>query len=226
MTFWVSLEGPNGVGKSHLARCLARRLGPGCTLAPELSDLPRDGLAPALVTALAAGGDPFLRGDAPLARTLTLLALKARLWEQFTTTGQHPAVVLEDRGVDTVAVYQAAIIAGTGASDAALHGEMDRIYAAATAMRPLPDLTLLLMDDLAACARRYALRTGGPLQPADRALSDCAVRLYRHRAAQEPGRIKLVNRRGLSEADFLDLLAQIISDALLARQEVPGCSAT
>lgn len=224
MTVWVSLEGPNGVGKTHLMHRLARRLGDGCVLLEEVDDLRGDGLAPALVGALAAGGDPFLRGPAPMARTLVLLALKTRAYEQ--ALGSGAAVVLEDRGVDTVAAYQAAVLAGTGAAPEVLHRQMERIHATAAAFRPPPDLTLLLLDDPAKCARRYALRTGRPLDAGERALSDCATALYRHWAEREPGRFRVVDRRGLDEDAAVDLLARAVGEAITGEEGLPCPSVT
>ncbi|MCG3038990.1 thymidylate kinase [Streptomyces sp. S1A] len=219
MIVWVSLEGPNGVGKTRLAHRLAQRLGSGCVLLEEISDLRGDGLPPTLVGALAAGGDPFLRGASPLARTLVLLALKTRAFEQARCSGA--AVVLEDRGVDTVAAYQAAVLAGTGAPPELLHREMERVYATVSAFRPLPDLTLLLLDDPAVCARRYALRTGRPMDAGERALSDCATALYRHRAEREPRRFRVVDRRGLDEDAVVDRLARAVVEATNEEEDLP-----
>jgi len=79
--------------------------------AGELTDQPGDTLPGPVIAALAAGDDPFLRTGHPVAETLALLALQVRNTERLA--GQDLAgvdVIVEDRGVDTVAVYPAVIL--------------------------------------------------------------------------------------------------------------------
>jgi dTMP kinase len=202
---WVSVEGIEGVGKTHLARQLAARLEGRCVLLDEITDQSGAGLVNDVVSALSSAGDPFLRTGHPAAETLALIALKIREYERaqhLRDEGQD--VVLEDRGIDTVAVYQAAIIAGT---DATLETTLDLaqlIYATAARWRPLPDLTLLLTDDLDTCISRFQARTGHILPPGDRALIARASQLYDRIAAQQPHRFAVIDRAGRTETEVID----------------------
>ena len=108
---WVSVEGINGAGRRARPAppppCSVTR----CLLLDELTDQPGDTLPGRVIGALAAGKDPFLRGGHPVAETLALLALQVRKAERLA--GRDLAgvdVILEDRGVGTVAVYQAVIM--------------------------------------------------------------------------------------------------------------------
>ena len=107
---WVSIEGVNGVGKTHLARLLSARLGAQAQLVSELTDDGDDPVIRDVVSALSVGRS-FLRTGQPLTETLALLALKVREYERVTMMPTPPPVVIEDRGVDTVACYQAPILA-------------------------------------------------------------------------------------------------------------------
>lgn len=202
---WVSVEGIEGVGKTHLVRQLAARLEGRCVLLDEITDQSGTGLVNDVVSALSSAGDPFLRTGHPAAETLALIALKIREYERaqhLRDAGQD--MVLEDRGIDTVAVYQAAIIAGT---DATLEISLDLaqlIYATGARWRPLPDLTLLLVDDLDTCIGRFQARTGHILPPGDRALIARASQLYDRIAAQQPYRFAVIDRAGRTEIEVID----------------------
>ena len=107
----MSIEGINGVGKTSTARSAAAMLGTRCLLLDELTDQPGDTLPGRVIAALAARNDPFLRTGHPVAETLALLALQVRKAERLA--GRDLAgvdVIVEDRGVDTIAVYQAVIM--------------------------------------------------------------------------------------------------------------------
>ncbi|MGH3916109.1 MAG: hypothetical protein ACRDTC_22280, partial [Pseudonocardiaceae bacterium] len=54
-TTWVCIEGPNGVGKTHLLRALATRLGPRCQLLTELTDAEGDHVSAQVIKALSIG---------------------------------------------------------------------------------------------------------------------------------------------------------------------------
>src|SRR5262249_55434919 len=108
---WVTVEGLNGVGKTHLASRLAARLGQGCRLISELTDLGTDQLSGQVIAAVAGPGATFLRPGHPLTERFTLLALKVLEYGRAGTDLAAASVIVEDRGVDTVAVYQAAILA-------------------------------------------------------------------------------------------------------------------
>lgn len=202
---WVSVEGIEGVGKTHLVRQLAAGMADRCVLLDEITDQAGAGLVNDVVGALSSAGDPFLRTGHPAAETLALIALKIREYEQAQRLlDAGPEVVLEDRGIDTVAAYQAVIIAGTNATAEATLEIAQLIYATAAHWRPLPDLTLLLTDDLDTCVGRFQARTGHIVPPGDRALIARASQLYDRIAAQQPRRFVVIDRAGLTEAEVID----------------------
>jgi dTMP kinase len=217
---WVSLEGINGVGKTHLAHALTERLAGRARLVSELTDGGGDKVIAAVVAALSTDRT-FLRTGHPLTETMALLALKVREHELVAALPDPPQVVIEDHGVDTVAVYQAAIATppdGTGLEQA-MRDTADAVYATAAEWRPLPDLTVLLVDDPAAFERRFAEREGRPVAPDERRIIDRAARLYRWRARVEPGRIRVVDRAARpGMAAILAAVEDLVRDAAGARR--------
>lgn len=211
---WVSLEGVNGVGKTRLARLLTERLAGRARMLSELTDGGGDPASAAVVAALS-GGRSFLRTGHPLTETMALLALKVRERELVAALTAPPEIVIEDRGVDTVALYQAVI--GTGLDGSApedmLRAATEHVYAAAAPWLPLPDLTVLLLDDLAACERRFAEREGRPVAADERRIIAGAGLLYRWRAHAEPVRIRPVDRTGRDLADVLDTVVGCVEAA-------------
>jgi dTMP kinase len=218
---WVTIEGINGVGKTYMAHATAELLGSKCHLIAELTDLSCDTLPGQVVAALASGGGTFLRGGYPAAETLALLALKTHTYENANRSVRGASVVLEDRGVDTVAMYQAAILTGNSASLTGALAVADQIYATATRWRPPPVRTVLIIDDLLASLSRYEERTGTRLAADDRALLAKVADLYLAQAAREPGRFVVIDRR---DRDCAAIIRQICSTCREAAKEVscPG----
>lgn len=208
---WVTLEGVEGVGKTYLARRIAQRLGPRCALLAELTDQRTDDLPGQVITALSTADDVFLRTGYPLTETFALLALKVREYEKMRSA-PPPGVdlVLEDRGMDTVAVYQAAILAD-GEPVERMHAIAQRIQAIAARWRPAPELTMLIVDNLDVCAGRFSERIGRPLREDERSLMRWAHQLYAWQAARAPDRFVVIDRAGRSEEDTL---AQLCDDCL------------
>src|SRR5260370_1631841 len=138
---WVSIEGINGVGKTNAARSTAAMLGARCLLLDELTDQSGDTLPGQVIAALSEQGDPFLRTGYPVVETLALLALQVRKAERLA--GRDLAgvgVIIEDRGVDAIPVYQAPILCSqtpdTSPDALALH-----VLSRAPRSHPLPDPT-------------------------------------------------------------------------------------
>lgn len=195
---WVSVEGVNGVGKTYLLGRAADML-PG-RLVSELTDSPASALPGRIVAAMAGG--TFLRTGHPITETLALLAMKT--WEYETARAAWSDLVLEDRGIDTVAVYQAIILD----SPVDPHELADQILRTAARFRPLPDRTILLTDDFETCVRRYEQRCGSAVPDADRVLMSRVAEFYLERAAREPDRFIVIDRRGASDGDVLDRLCR------------------
>lgn len=210
--FWVSFEGPEAVGKTQIIGRLISRL-PSCRLLAELTDVAGEVVPAQVIAALASAGDRFLRTGHPLTETFALLALKTRERERVHQMPEPPQIVLEDRGLDSVAIYQAAILAGPRDEDTAW-SLVQQIVTTATPWCPLPDLTVLLIDDLDVCATRWAMREGSPLTTEQRALVERATRLYRRLAEQQPDRVRTVDRSGRTEDQVLDELDTLIHRAV------------
>ncbi len=216
---WVSLEGIEGVGKTYLAGQMAGRLGPRCMLVSEITDHGSATVAGQIVAALSARGDAFLRTGHPLTETFALLALKVHAFSQVTAAlREDPEIVLEDRGPDTVAVYQAAILQPSGSLPDTFE-LAQRIAAAAARWRLFPDLTLLLTDDPNACEERFSRRLGRPLQPGERTLMTRAAELYTLQAAAEPSRYAVIDRRGRTTEETLAEMADICRTRMARRDD-------
>lgn len=197
---WVSLEGTNGVGKTHLARNVSAVLGDRCFLLTELPDAAAGTLPAAVITALRGSGDLFLRTGSPLTETVLLSALQVHRWESLAAPA--PArLVLEDRGPYSVAVYQGALIAAGPSGDGDGIAAATRILGLIAGWRPLPAMTVLLRDDPARCLQRFEQRIGRPATRSERQLMAQASRLYLELAAAAPDGVTVIDRTGLSEEE-------------------------
>lgn len=209
-TCWVSIEGVNGVGKTHLTRALAARIGPRCQVLAELTDAEGEHVPAQVISALSRGGS-FLRTGHPLTETFALMALKVREYELVTQLATPPPIVLEDRGIDTVALYQAAILLGPDASDDDDTWALaQQIHSTVAMWRPAPELTLLVTDDIDNCLDRYTKREGAPMTDEEQHLVTRVARLYERQAEHEPERFRIVHRAGRSEDDVVAEMEHLV----------------
>ncbi|MDG4756188.1 MULTISPECIES: dTMP kinase [Micromonospora] len=213
----MSIEGINGVGKTSAARALAAQLGERCLLLDELTDSGGTVLHGRVIAALTEHGDPFLRTGHPVAETLALFALQLGKAERLAgrdLTGVE--VILEDRGMDSVAVYQAAILRSEH-PDSAPERLADHLLSGFRRWRRLSDITILLTGDPKECARRFADRIGRPLTPADLQLLNQIDTLYRTEANDNPERYVHLDVAGMSQEETARAVGEIVA-TLMDRQ--------
>jgi len=213
---WVSIEGINGVGKTTAARSVAEALGARCLLLDELTDS-GDTLTGRVIAALSADGDPFLRTGNPVVETLALLALEVRKAERLASRDlAGVGMILEDRGVDSVAVCQAAILCSqhpqTSPDAVARH-----VLSSARRWAVLPDATIVLTGDPRVCARRFADRTGWTLSPADVHVLEQIDLLYRAAALRDPERFTLLDTANRSPQETAAAVQEAVT-TLMDRQ--------
>ena len=196
----VSVEGISGAGKTFLTRQLTAHLtasGHAVTAIEDFSarrqtagpDLGREFLH-ALIHA--AGDDRYLRGGHLHAETLLLLAIKTYDYETSCRLGAPGQIIIEGRSAHTIAVYQSVLMHpgdDTAALDQARH-----ILHLAGQWRPLPDLTILITDDPDTALSRAGQRDQRPFTSDERLIEHRADILYRHLAAEDPGRIRILDR--------------------------------
>ncbi|MFI2736649.1 thymidylate kinase [Streptomyces sp. NPDC018711] len=197
---WVTLEGANGVGKTHLAALLRQQIA-GSVVLDELPDAAPNRLPGQVIAALAEDGDPFLRTGHPLAETVALLALAVRRREEGTPDA---TVVIEDRGSDSVAIYQALTLAESDASDPYTHAQ--RLLAMADQWRPRSDLTVLLTAGADTRRAQWSARLGRPLTDDERHRSHAVARLYEQVAAADPDRYLVLDLSEQTAAQALPAL--------------------
>uniref|UniRef100_A0AAU2JXQ4 Thymidylate kinase n=1 Tax=Streptomyces sp. NBC_00049 TaxID=2903617 RepID=A0AAU2JXQ4_9ACTN len=216
----MSVEGINGVGKTDAVKGAAAALGPRCLRLDELTDKAGDTLPGQVIAALDANGDVFLRTGHPVAETLALLALKVREFERLTAGDLAEVdVVLEDRGVDTTAVYQAVVLADQypGTDMLAL---AERILATTVQWRPLPDATILLTGDRALCTARFAARAERVFSALDQQMFAQAEALYLELARAHPERFTILDVTGYSRDETAQALTQTVQGLIRTREAV------
>jgi dTMP kinase len=213
----LSIEGISGVGKTYLTTLLRQR----CLSSPplvieEFSRRARDGgdLGRDLLRVLidAARGDPFLRGGTPRSETLLLLTIKMYDYETSLPALRDGRVVIEGRSLHTVAVYQSLILYPH--DDAAAFTEAQTILDQAARWRPLPDLTVLITDDVTTALHRAEQRDTTAISGANRALHTRAAALFDRLAIRDPNRIKRLDRRQMSPVNAIDYIIELTNKNL------------
>lgn len=220
----VSVEGISGVGKTYLTNLLGAEITPTDTTGPAMvtgfsqrasvrGDLGRD-LLRALIDA--SGGDHFLRGGYPASETLLLLAIKMYDYETSVPALREGQLVLEGRSLHTVAVYQSVI----------MHGDDDQALLEAKAIlklgqqwRPLPDLAILIVDDVETAVRRAERRDGTRYTQEQWGIHHRAAMLFERLAGDDSTRMQILDRRTVDTQEAVCLLQTWIS----ARQPAPPC---
>jgi dTMP kinase len=215
----VSVEGLSGVGKTYLTAILLDQL--PATYRPLLiqefsqrpdtsgPDLGRD-LLRALIDA--ADGDHFLRGGHPATETLLLLAIKMHDYEAHALPAvQRGQLVLEGRSIHSTAVYQSLIT--NPVDDEAAYRHAQAILTLAQRWRPLPDLTILLTDDVPTALERAERRDATTYSNEQRLLHHRAAVLFQRLADGDPKRIPVVDRRLLGPDEAVARMAELITNA-------------
>jgi dTMP kinase len=176
------------------------------------SDLGRD-LLRALIDA---SDNHFLRGGYPASETLLLLAIKMHDYETSVPALRERRLVLEGRSLHTVAVYQSLI----------MHSDDDQALAEAQVIlelgqqwRPLPDLTILIVDDVETAVRRAERRDGTRYTEEQWRIHHRAAMLFERLAADGSTRMQVLDRRTLDTQEAVCLMRNWIS----ARQPAPPC---
>ena len=215
-----SLEGISGVGKSYLIQVLRPALADlPITFLSEVVDRAGQDLDRDIIALLAKRGDRFFRSGKPLTETFLLLALKMCDYEaRIAPALAQNRLVLEDRSLDTIAVYQALIL-HPDSLERQLHAAQE-IYAIGAQFRRPPDLTFLIEDDFSVALARIEQREQTQLTQEEISVLQGASLLYTRYAEDQAARFVRVPRPALS----LDQLVQTIRTHLLAlanRQE-PG----
>jgi len=213
----VSVEGLNGVGKTHLTDRLVQRWPASGLQRPvvieEFSQRAQSGpgdLGRDLLQALkrAAAGDAFLRGGHPMTETLLLLAIKLHDYEASRPSLHRGRLVLEGRGLHSVAVYQSLILHPE--DDGEAWRQSRDILDLAAGWRPLPDLTILVTDEVDTALGRAERRDRHPYTPEERRIHLRAATLFERLAAADPERVVLLDRRTTDSQDAVDRMEEWI----------------
>ncbi len=201
----ASVEGISGSGKSYLLKQLLGRLkGSPFVLVPEASDRSGATLDASIIKALTGQGDRFFRLGTPVAETFLLLALKCYDYEAMILPALRAGQkVIEDRSVDTIAVYQA-ILLGLPARDRA--SVASDIISLAAQWRPLPEPVFLLVDDFATSIARAERRMRKRFSTEDIELLQAANALYDEHASRHSRRFVLLDRRSLPPEGIVEAM--------------------
>lgn len=217
----ISLEGLNGVGKTYRTTQVVAAADHG---QPPLvvegfrrrphndEDLGRR-LLRTLVTA--SHGERFLRAGYPRSETLLLLAIKMHDFETTWPALQAGRTVIEGRSIHSTAVYQSLIMHPDDVVALAL---AQQILDSTARWRPLPDLTIVITDDVKAAVSRAEARDGITYTAEQWHLHHRAAVLFEHLAHADTEYLRLLDRR---EHD-VPALVTIISEWIAASSLLPG----
>lgn len=184
---------------TQMATALIDRLLPTVTRSDD--DLGRR-LLRTLVTA--SHGERFLRAGFPKSETLLLLAIKMHDFETTLPALRAGRTVIEGRSIHSTAVYQSLIMHPD--DDVAALALARQILDSTARWRPLPDLTIVITDDVKAAVGRAEARDGTTYTAEQWQLHHRAAALFEHLAHADPEYLRVLDHR---EHDVPALLATI-----------------
>lgn len=179
----ITIEGIDGTGKSTVATDIGRFLeGKGVRGALQREPTPL-WLGQAVRTGQA-------HHVSPVALTFLFLADRAEHARALVDQVSRGTVVVCDRFLDSTTAYQGAALDGVLPESAG--DPVEWVWSLQRPWAPIPDLTLLLVDEPAKCMERVRSRGGATELFEQEAFLAKVQENYRKIAAREPGRFRVV----------------------------------
>lgn len=156
-----SLEGISGTGKTYYREKLENEIGEKDNLVfvKEIFNEAQEGLNKKIFSALYHTENRFFDMGVPLTEIMLLLSRSMYKYESTIKKAlEEGKNVVEDRSIDTIALYQAILIAKKNGENPLKIA--DKIYSFCGSFRKLPEKTLLLYGDSDLAISRAELRDG------------------------------------------------------------------
>lgn len=209
----VSLEGISGSGKTYFITELRKEMRDiNFTFLSEIMDQNNDGLYKQISAALRYSNDMFFRGGLPRSETFLLLALKMCDYETSIAAALDAgAVVVEDRSIDSIAVYQSIMLCPERSDLRA--DTASEIYTLAVRWRRPPDITFLIEDDFNTSIKRAQKRDKRIYSNDELEVLRAAAKVYVEHAERYAARIVRIDRRTMNNNnEVLQAMRRIILD--------------
>lgn len=210
----ISFEGISGVGKTYITNLLMKESNiANLVTISELSDRKQVGLDTLIVDILRSVNDDFFRTGHPITETFLILALKMHDYEKGIKSAlEKGKIVIEDRSIDTIAVYQSILLHPNNSS---LWLETaEKIYSVGAAWRKSPEITFLLYDDFNKTVRRAEERNGRLYADDEIELLFAAYNLYFEYSHLYKERFHLIDRNILSESETVSYISKVIHERI------------
>lgn len=189
----LSLEGISGTGKTFYRKQLEKNIGnkENILFIKEIFNEAQEGLNKKIFSALYHTEDRFFDMGVPLTETMLLLSRSMYKYESTIRQAlEDGKTVIEDRSIDTIALYQAILIAQKNGGNPLEIAE--KIYSFAGSFRQLPQKTFLLYGNPDLAISRAEKRDGMPYKPDEIKLLKTVDKFYSIYADINPERfIKL-----------------------------------
>ena len=203
----LSLEGISGTGKTFYREQLEKNLKDkeNIIFIKEIFNEAQEGLNKKIFDALYHTEDRFFNMGVPLTETMLLLSRSMYKYESTIRQAlESGKTVIEDRSIDTIALYQAILIAQKNGGNPLEIA--DKIYSFAGNFRRLPQQTFLLCGNPDLAISRAEKRDGIPYKPDEVKLLKAVDKFYSIYADNHPERFIKID---ISKEDSNQILNKI-----------------
>ncbi len=216
----LSLEGISGIGKTYYKEQLEKSIGDqeNIVFIKEIFNEAQEGLNKKIFSALYHTEDRFFNMGVPLTETMLLLSRSMYKYESTIKEALEAGkTVIEDRSIDTIALYQAILIAQKNGGDPLEIAE--RIYSFAGSFRTLPQKTFLLYGNPDLAISRAENRDGIHYSSEEKKLLKAVDKFYLIYADTHPERFIKLDVSKEDSKNIIDKMQSIIQDKNLDERE-------
>ncbi len=215
----LSLEGISGTGKTFYREQLEKSIGnkENILFIKEIFNEVQEGLNKKIFSALYHTEDRFFNMGVPLTETMLLLSRSMYKYESIIRQAlEEGKTVIEDRSIDTIALYQAILIAQKNGGNPLEIAE--KIYSFAGTFRQLPEKTFLLYGNPDLAISRAEKRDGIPYKPDEIKLLKAVDKFYLIYADTHPERIIKLDISKENTNQILCTMQNVIEDKTLGER--------
>lgn len=207
----LSLEGISGTGKTFYREQLEKNIEnkQNILFVKEIFNEAQEGLNKKIFLALYHTEDRFFNMGVPLTETMLLLSRSMYKYESTIKQAlESGKTIIEDRSIDTIAIYQSILIAQkTGENPFEI---AEKIYSFAGSFRKLPQKTFLLYGDSDLAISRAEKRDGIPYKSDEIKLLKAVDKFYSIYADKHPERFIKLDIAKEKTAQILNKMQNVI----------------